>query len=291
MMSMTGFGQGTGQANGYGFTAVVRTVNHRFLDVKVSLPFGLQALEGRVVGAVRKSLNRGRVEVTVAVAPDSPPVVRPRVDASFASAWVSALNQLAAELKIPGTLVAGDLLRLQGVMFTAEPVVEMDALAPGVEAALEAALAGVTRMRRLEGEVLAADLAERLGTMGRLCDALERQAPATVQATQRRVEQRLAELLRGAPVDSARVATECAILADRLDVTEEITRLRCHVAQFRKLVAAGEPVGRKLDFLCQELNREANTLTNKAGSAEVSADVVDLKAEIERVREQVQNVE
>ncbi|MEW5850560.1 MAG: YicC/YloC family endoribonuclease [Myxococcota bacterium] len=288
---MTGFGQGTGEAHGRAFTAEVRTVNHKYLDVKVRLPFGLAALEGRVQGVVRRHLQRGRVEVSVGVAAGGGPLLRPRVDAQLAGAYVDALRGLAGTLGLPGQISVSDLLRLHDVLLVAEPALDLEQLGAGVERAVELALQSADRMRREEGAALRADLDARLATLDQMTDGLAARAPAAVTALQERLRTRVAELVRDTTVDPVRLAQECALLAERADVAEELTRLRSHVAHFRKLMGTAEPAGRKLDFLCQELNREANTLSSKSASAEMASLVVDLKAEIERIREQVQNVE
>lgn len=291
MKSMTGFGQGSGEAAGYVFHASIKTVNHKYLDPKISLPFGLGALEPKCQAVVRRRLSRGRVEVSITVAAGSPPVVRPRVDASLAAAYVTAFHHLGEELHLEGRITVNDLLRLHETLLITDPVADLDALAPGMEAAVEQAVRSVERMRQEEGAALTRDLLERVGVMESLCGRLDAMAPEALRALVERLEQRTAELLRSVAVDPQRLAQECAFLAERTDVAEELTRLRSHLGQFKKMVASSEPVGRKLDFLCQELNREANTLTSKASNADMATLVVDLKAEIERVREQVQNVE
>jgi len=289
--SMTGFGRGTGAAVERQFVAEVRSVNHKFLEVKMRLPFGLQGLEGRMQALCRNRLSRGRIDITVTVGEGSAAVLSPRVDAALAGAYVTAFRQLAATLGVSGQLSISDLIRLHETLLVTEPAVDLNLLAPGVEKALDAAITDLERMRVVEGGALSRDLDTRLTQVDGLTVALGAIAPQALAEMQQRLMKRVQELTQGVAVDPQRMAQECALLAERSDMAEEFTRLKSHIAQFRKLLSGGEPAGRKLDFLCQELNREANTLGSKCNHAGMAALVVDLKAEIERIREQVQNVE
>lgn len=289
--SMTGFGRGSGAAVERQFVAEIRSVNHKFLEVKMRLPFGLQALEGRMQALCRNRLSRGRIDITVTVGEGSAAVLSPRVDAALAGAYVQAFRQLAATLGVPGQLVISDLVRLHESLLVTDPAVDLNLLAPGIEAAIDAAITDLDKMRGTEGAALARDLESRLQSVERLTSELGALAPQALTELQQRLSRRVQELAQGVTVDPQRLAQECALLAERSDMAEEFTRLKSHIAQFRKLLAGSDPAGRKLDFLCQELNREANTLGSKCNHAGMAALVVDLKAEIERIREQVQNVE
>ena len=292
LRSMTGMGRGRGPSvDGHVFLAEARTVNHKYLEVKVKLPHGLHALEPRVAGIVRQRLGRGRVDVTVFLAEGSAPVATPRVDEALARAAVDAFRGLGRTLGLPGEVTVSDLVRLHETLFTAEAPSDIDALWPGVEGAVKAALEDTDSMRAEEGAALARDLEGRLVAIADLRARLADRAPVAVAESQARLRARVEDLVKGAAMDPSRLAQECALLAERTDTAEELARLGGHVDHFRALVAGKEPPGRKLDFLCQELHREANTMASKASDAAMQACVVDLKAEIERLREQVQNVE
>ncbi|MBI5494431.1 MAG: YicC family protein [Deltaproteobacteria bacterium] len=288
---MTGLGRGQGAAGVFAFLAEVRTVNHKYLDVRVRLPAGLPALEVRAAARVRSALSRGRVEVSVVSGPDAAPLVRARVDLALARALVEGMRELGRTLGVPGELTLSDLAAMHDTLVTPEPVADDDACWPAMEAALDAALLDLQRMRTREGEALRLDLEGRVTQLEALCARVAARAPSSVADWQARVRARVLELAGTAGMDPARLAQECALLAERADVAEELSRLRAHFSHFRSLAAGQEPAGRKLDFLCQELHRETNTLGSKSQDAEIATLVVDMKAEIERLREQVQNVE
>jgi uncharacterized protein (TIGR00255 family) len=213
------------------------------------------------------------------------------VDVALAESYARAFAEIQARLSLPGHVGLGDVIAADGVVRLEERAVDLDAAREALRRALGPALEALVAMRAREGEALARDLAGRLdaveGSVVRVADLV----PRTVEHHRARLAERVAELSRGMAVDPARLAQEVALFADRTDVTEEVTRLRSHLAQARALLDGGEPSGRKLDFLVQEMHREANTIGSKSQSAEIAALVVSLKAEIERMREQVQNVE
>jgi uncharacterized protein (TIGR00255 family) len=221
--------------------------------------------------------------------------VTPRVDAALAAEYARAFGEIQARLGLPGAVGLGDVLAAEGVVRLEERAIDVDAAREAAAAALGTALDGLVAMREREGAALARDLETRLGQIEALAARVEDLAPRSVERYRERLHERIQELGRGFAggftPDAARLAQEVALFADRLDVAEELTRLRSHVAQVRALLAGGEPAGRKLEFLVQELHREANTIGSKSQSAEIATAVVALKAEIERIREQVQNVE
>ncbi len=288
--SMTGFGAGRAERGGEEIDVEVRSVNHKFCEVKVRLPREWQALEADVVRLVKVRLARGGIEVNArrSVARGG---LAPRVDEALAAEYVRAFSALREKLSLPGEISLGEILAAEGVVTLEERSADLPAARAALEAALGQALDSLVGMREREGEALARDLAGRLAALEEMVGRIEALAPQTVEHYRQRLAERVAELSRGYEPDAARLATEVAILADRLDVSEEITRLRSHAAQMRALVAGREPAGRKMDFLVQEMNREVNTIGSKAQSGEIAATVVSLKAEIERMREQVQNVE
>jgi uncharacterized protein (TIGR00255 family) len=215
----------------------------------------------------------------------------PQVDLPLASAYAKALRELKSELGLEGEPSIRDLAQLQGVISLGEAPADVASLGAALQAALGAALDALEEMRKREGEALARDLLARLATIEKGAQAIAQLAPMQVEAARERLNARIVELTRGVTLDPARLAQEVALIADRTDVAEELTRLASHLDQARGLVGSGAPAGRKLEFLVQEINREINTVGSKSQHAGIAAQVVDLKAELERVREQIQNVE
>jgi uncharacterized protein (TIGR00255 family) len=287
---MTGFGAGHGAAGGEELDVEVRSVNHKFCEVKVRLPRELAALEIEVTKAVKERLARGGVEVAVRRA-GPVAALAPRVDVALAESYARAFQEIQARLGLPGSVTLAEVLGADGVVRLEERMVSVDVAREAVRGALGAALDALTGMRAREGEALARDLGARLDLVSASVERVAALVPQVVEYHRARLAERVEELTRGVALDPARLAQEVALIADRTDVTEELTRLRSHVAQARALLGLAEPAGRKLDFLVQEMHREVNTIGSKAQSAEIAGIVVAMKAEIERMREQVQNVE
>jgi len=285
--SMTGYGRGVAEQDGRRATVEVRTVNHRFLDLKLrGMPIPA-ALEEQLAARVRASIERGAVTVSVhLVAP--PGEAGPRVDPAAARRAHAMLAELAAQLGVGGPDLAL-VLAQPGVLVSAEPA--GDEPDPRVLAALDTALAQLDGMRATEGEALAAELRARLDELTALRASIAGCAAAVPGQLARRLAERVRRLVEDAELDPGRLAQEVALLADRADVTEELVRLASHIEQSRALLAAPGTVGRRLDFLVQEIGRELNTIGSKSTSAEISTAVVDAKAVLEKVREQAQNVE
>jgi uncharacterized protein (TIGR00255 family) len=288
--SMTGFGAGRGSSRGEDVDVDVRSVNHKYCEVKVRLPRELAALEADATRAVKERLARGAVEVAIRRS-TAGGATAPRVDVALAESYARAFAELRARLGLPGEVTLADVLGADGVVRLDERAVELDAARDALRVALEQALSALLVMRAREGEALARDLLARLELVGGLVARVEEKVPRTVEHHRAHLAERVQELTRGIALDPARLAQEVALFADRTDVSEETTRLRGHVEHARALLEGAEPAGRKLDFLVQEMHREANTIGSKSQSSEISGHVVSLKAEIERIREQVQNVE
>jgi uncharacterized protein (TIGR00255 family) len=288
--SMTGFGAGRGAVNGEEVDVEIRSVNHKYCEVKARLPRELSALEHEVVRVVKERLARGGVDVAVRrTAAGS--LVAPRVDVALAESYARAFAEVQARLGLPGAVTLADIISAEGVVRLDERAIDLEVVGEALRRGLSAALTQLVTMRAREGEALARDLVARLDELERLIGRVSELAPQAVDQYRARLSERIAELTRGLPVDPARLAQEVAVFADRTDVAEEITRLRSHVAQVRALLGISEPAGRKLDFLVQEMHREANTIGSKSQHADIAGLVVSLKAEVERMREQVQNVE
>jgi uncharacterized protein (TIGR00255 family) len=288
--SMTGFGTGRSAKDGEETDLEIRSVNHKFCEVKVRLPRELAALEIELVRAVKERLPRGAVEVSVRRARTSS-AGAPRVDLQLAEEYARAFRELEDRFDLARGVTLSDLLAAEGVVSLDERTVDMESARGAALAALDEALRSLCAMREREGDALARDIGARLDSIETLASRVEVLAPQAVLYYRDRLAERVQELGRGIAIDPARVVQEVALYADRSDVSEEITRLRSHVAQARALMEASEPAGRKLEFLVQEMHREANTIGSKSQNTEISTAVVGLKAEIERMREQVLNVE
>ena len=290
--SMTGFGAGRAQAGGDTVAVELRSVNGKFCDVRSHLPRDLAALEPVVAKIVKARVARGVVDVSVRrEAPGSIRGATPRVDVPLAAAYAKALREMRSELGLEGDVTVHDLVGLEGVVGLAETSLDPGPAAECLERALSAALDALEEMRRREGEALARDLTARLVAIEKGASAIGAAAPQSVEGYRDRLAARVAELSRGMPADPARLAQEVAFFADRVDVAEELTRLASHLAQIRALIGSDAPVGRRLEFLLQEVNREVNTIGSKSQHAGIAAQVVELKAELERMREQIANVE
>jgi len=288
--SMTGFGSGRGEAAGEALDAEVRSVNHKYCEVKVRLPRELASLEPDLVRQVKERLARGGVEVTLRRG-GARGGIAPRVDVALAAEYARAFDEVRRSLGLSGEVSLATVLSAEGVVALEERAVDLEAARPAAREALAGALDALCAMRDREGEALARDLGGRLAAVESLVRRVEALSPRSVDLYRDRLAERVQELSRGLAPDPVRLATEVALFADRVDVSEELTRLHSHLAQMRGLLAGAEPAGRKMDFLVQEMHREVNTAGSKSQSAEIAGATVELKAEIERMREQVQNVE
>jgi len=289
--SMTGFGAGRGESGGETVSVELRAVNAKFCEVKPRLPRELAPLEIDTVKVIKGRVHRGVVDVFVRRESGGARGSTPRADLALAAAYAKTLRELKDSLGLSGDATVQDLAAMEGVITLGEAAPDLEAAAAALQRALSAGLDALDGMRRREGEALARDLSARLDAIEKGAEELSRLAPLQVNAVRDRLSTRIAELTRGVPLDPNRLAQEVALFADRTDVAEELTRLASHLAQARGLIRSDAPAGRKLEFLVQELNREINTIGSKSQHAGIAAAVVDLKAELERIREQVQNVE
>jgi uncharacterized protein (TIGR00255 family) len=294
--SMTGFASLTHEDDRATIGLTIRAVNHRFLDVQLRIPSSLGDLEPRIRALLQKRLARGRVELAISVQQRSAAVPIVELNAEFATALSAALDRARERGLVTGALTPGDLLRLPQALTVRERPVEVDPaveaqLAASVEAAVEQGLADLDAMRTREGEHLCADLDGRRQTLGSLVSQLAAAADEGRGALEARLKERVREITFEVPVDQTLIAQEIVRAAARSDISEEVTRFRAHLAHWEALQASSEPCGRKLDFLLQEMNREINTIGAKADGLHVSELIITAKAELERMREQVQNVE
>ena len=267
----------------------LRVVNHKFIEVKARLPREMAALEIELVARVKDRLARGAVEVQVhRRALHGAATVF--VDLPLAQEYARAYGELQASLGLHDALTTRQLFQVEGVVRLEEQAPGLEPARLALHGALDSALLQVLAMREREGEALGVDLRSRLGTLRALANAVAIEAPAALAAYRHRLLARTTELLR-TPPDSGRLEQEVALLAERIDVAEELTRLDSHLAQFAELLDSHGPSGRRLDFLAQELHREITTLGNKSQNVAIARNVIELKAEAERIREQVQNIE
>jgi len=288
---MTGFGRGTASADERSWIVEIRTVNHRFLDQKVVLPRAFVGLEERIKKNVASRQDRGRVEITLSLKGKSSSSPLLRVDMDLARQQHSCLQELVDEFSLSSRVRLEDILTQREIITLEEQSPDLDGEWPLVEQAVSAALEECVAMREREGQSLKKDLLERLDTFAGIVQTIENAIPEVLARRQQELTGRIEKLLDGLDIDPMRLAQETAVMADKADVTEEVVRLASHIAQFRAFLDSDEPVGRRLDFLLQEFLREVNTLASKISNAAIAHLGVEMKNEIEKLREQVQNLE
>jgi uncharacterized protein (TIGR00255 family) len=289
---MTGFGTATAATPGGRLSVELRSVNHRFSEVQLRVPRELAPLEDRVRGIVQARVYRGRVEVVVAREDGSRRPRTIRADLDLAATYARALRDVAGAVGASGELTLSQVAGLPDVLRIEDERVDVDALWPLLEPAVQAATEALVVMRAAEGQRLAGDLLSRVTALERMVEEIALRSRDVVRAYSERLRARLAELLDETPVDEARIATELALLAERSDITEELTRLRSHLVQFGQTIAGEDgALGRKLEFILQEMARETNTIGSKANDLEITRTVIMMKSELESLREQIQNVE
>jgi uncharacterized protein (TIGR00255 family) len=292
MKSMTGYGRGAVSGDDFSIAVDLKTVNNRFLDVHLRIGSEFSALEPAIKRRISSRLSRGRVDVTVSM--ERTAQIAYELNRPLIAGYVSALRQLQEEFDLQGELDINVISRIPGALQPARNGID-ERVAVALEAAIDQALDELEKMRQQEGEALRLELGERVAKIEALVPIIERSAEALADAYRVRLQKRIAELLnRGGQlveVDPARLAQEVAYLADRSDVSEEMVRLRSHLAQFQEALASDGETGKMLDFLLQELNREANTTLSKSTDLTIKEAGLAIKAEVEKLREQVQNVE
>ena len=291
VVSMTGYGKGEARDENLSVTVEIRAVNHRYADISVKLPRSLLAFENKVRKQVGRVLQRGKIDVFVNYELSAQAQAAPVLNRDLAVAYHELLAGLQHELGLAGRISAEFLASQKDVVEIREAVIDTERLGECLERAVTAAIDQHLDMRRAEGEETRRDMAERLDAAEALLQQVEARAPQVPLEWQERLTERLTRLQSSLEYDEQRVAQEIALFSDRCDISEELARFRSHLVQFRELFKDKEPVGRRMDFLVQELNREVNTMGSKSNDAELTRNVVAIKAELEKVREQVQNVE
>ena len=291
LLSMTGFGRGEVRTERGKLEVEIRSVNHRFSEISIRLPKSMALLEGRMRERMGSRLSRGKVSIAVSLEGDESSPARVGLNHEVARRYQEVLAELQSSYGLAGQIDLAAFLNLPDLLAWERPELTenegWDLLAPALDLAVE----DILSMKRREGETLARDLLARLIQMGIALDRVEARVPDMVAALRTRLTDRLTEAASDLEYNRGRVETEIVLFADRTDCTEECVRLRSHLDMFRELVAAPEPAGRKLNFLLQEMNREANTIGSKAQDIGIAREVIALKEEIEKIREQVQNFE
>jgi len=289
--SMTGFGRAEGSFEGGSLSVEVRSVNGRHCDVRVRAPRELTSLEARVRAAVASHFSRGSVDLSIRWTSPRSTQGRVEIDLETATSYAEAAREIARRSQLAQPVSAEALLSLPGVVRLREPELDEDAIAAVLDQCVEAASAETVAMRLREGEALARELQVRSAALAELLGAIEMRADEIRGGLRARLEKRLAALAPDVNLDSGRLEQEVVLYVDRMDVTEETVRFRSHLAQFHETLGLEGPVGRRLEFILQELTRETNTIGSKASDAAIAGLVVELKTELEKLREQVLNVE
>ncbi len=289
--SMTGFGEGVASVDGIRVAVEISSVNRKQLDVNLSLPRSLVALDSRVQSLVRQEFSRGRISGVVRVETANGSGGTVKVDAQLATQYIEAIRKTAKKLKLSDDLGAETLTRLPGLVSVEQDKLDAGHVAGVLDAAMGKALNGLARMRAAEGKALEKDFRARLTLLDERMKQIKALSSHVVKGYREKLFQRMEEAGLEDLAADERMLKEVALFADRCDISEELTRLKSHLGQARKLLRSTEPVGRTFDFLCQELFREINTVGSKASEVEITRQVVEFKTELERIREQVQNVE
>ena len=289
--SMTGYGRAEETGNGCTITVELRSVNNRYLDCNIRLPrlylFAEEAMKARI----QNTISRGKVDVFVTLDNAGAEKVQVSVNKPVADGYYAALKQLAADYDLEGDISVSLLSRFPDVLLAEKAEEDVEQMAKDICSVLDRALADFDQMRSREGQRLKDDVLSRARTIEDKVALVEERSPQTVAEYRTKLEARMTEVLSNTQLDPARILTEAAIFADKVAVDEETVRLRSHIGQLREMLDKGGATGRKLDFLIQEFNREANTIGSKCSDIDIARHVVDIKAEIEKIREQVQNIE
>jgi uncharacterized protein (TIGR00255 family) len=286
IQSMTGYGRGE-KGN---FVAEIRSFNHRFLDVSIRLPRSLSSLELRIKKRLQGKFSRGRLEVSITSngRQEKRSLV---IDKELANQYYNLLESLKKEYSLKGEVDLDLMASMKEFITLAEPEEDIEASWKDIEGALEDSMKELLRMRKEEGDYLREDILKRIGTSGQHIEMIEKRCPSIVRNYRNRLLENIKSVAHEIELDEKRIHFEVALFAERCDVTEELVRLRSHISQLRNMLNEGGAIGKKLDFLIQEIGREVNTISSKAGDADISLNVVEIKAELERIREQIQNIE
>ncbi len=289
--SMTGFGRAEQDFDGLNITVEIKSVNHRYFEFSSRLPRSYQYLEEKLKNFCQGRIARGKVEASVLIDDTRPGGAKVEINGEYCDSYISALKTLMTCYDLKDDISVMTVARNPEVFKITKNDLDADFLTESVLTVAEAAADAFVAMRETEGQRLKTDVENRVGTILSRVELIEKRSPETVKIYRERIEQKMLELLGSAQVDEQRLLTETAIFADKVAVAEETVRLRSHMQQLCALLESDEAIGRKLDFVVQEMNREANTIGSKAQDIEIARAVIDIKAEIEKIREQIQNIE
>ena len=289
--SMTGFGSAKGLSGDLEISVEIKCVNNRYHDCSIKLPRVFMSFEESLKSVVQKYISRGKTDVYVTIDSSKSGDIGIRVNHPLASAYLSALHELADEHGLDRNVSLFDLAGLPDILKAEKREADPEKLCADVTATLEEAIAGLERMRISEGSQLRVDISSRLNDIERLTGAADEISRKSLVEYREKLQARMTDVLSSAEIDESRILLEAALFADRIAISEETVRLRSHISQMRGMLETSGPVGRKMDFLIQEFNREANTIGSKGNDAELARVVVDMKSEIEKMREQAQNIE
>ena len=291
MRSMTGYGEGAASSAGLAVTAEIKTVNHKFFDWNMKMPKGFLFVEDDAKKAVAGAVSRGHVDLYLTVEKQTAEAGEYRTDAALAKMYVDSARQLSETLGVPFDITASSLMKNPDIVTLSETEIDDETVRKVTLEAVSEAVSALVAMREREGAALAADLSEKLASIEASLEEVKNEAPRAVAEYRRKLRARIDEALGQLPLDEARLATEVALFADKCAIDEEISRLGAHIAAMRALIASQGQVGRKLDFLVQEMNRETNTIGSKANDLAITERVLAMKNDIEKIREQAQNAE
>lgn len=289
--SMTGFGAGDAETADFKVHIEVKAVNQRFLETNYHMPYSMNMFENQLTKKIKEYASRGKLDINIRFQDLRDKAVTVKVDKGLVAAYGQALQEISSQLELSAPVTAAQIASYPDVLKLNEENADLEAVQPVLMQAMEQALESFVAMREAEGQNIQRDLLARIGTLENFVGELEKLAPEIVAAYRQRLENLLREYLAKEDIEESRIIQEVALFTDKVNYTEETVRLRSHFDQFRQIITAGEPVGRKLDFLIQEMNREINTVASKANSAGAAQFVVDVKSEIEKIREQIQNIE
>lgn len=291
--SMTGYGRAEAVLNGQKMIVEIKSLNHRFLEISLKIPASFSTLEMEIKKKIAEPLLRGKIDVTIRR--DVQGVTENdhylALNLPLAQNYYNLLTQLKQSLGLKDDIRMEMITAQKDIFLPVEQPQDVTVLWQGLAMVLDEALAGLVGMRQREGEILARDLSARLDLMALLLNGIEAKTPHVVLEYQRRLTDRVREMTSGLMIDEARLCQEVAIFAEKSDITEEIVRFRSHLGQFQEMLSSGDAIGRKVDFLIQEMNREVNTIGSKSSDAGISKQVIEIKSELVKLREQVQNLE
>ncbi len=288
---MTGYGSAKGQAGDLQISVEVKSVNNRYLDASVRMPRSFLFAEDAVKSAIGRHISRGKVDMFINVDSSAADDMSVKVNEALLKGYIDAINLISGKFGLENDLTAVSAGRFPDILSVEKKDLDAEEISAGLVSVAEEALRDFDAMREREGEKLCTDVLSKLETISSLVAVVEEESPRTVEAYRNRLREKISEVLSSAGVDENRILAEAAIYADRVAVDEETVRLRSHMSQLRSMLAGGSPIGRKIDFLIQEFNREANTIGSKCQNSDIAHVVVELKSEIEKIREQIQNIE